>query len=82
MELEPDTDSMDLGHTYVGDTSIKKIFLKNTSSLSVRYRVTLEGQGRRGGREEEKQTFSTSLTYFFLAFVALQTLAPEISGMS
>ena len=42
--LEPDTDRMDFGHTYTGDTSVRKFQLKNTCSLGVRYNIELLGR--------------------------------------
>ena len=51
--LEPDTDRMDFGHTYAGDTSVKKFALKNRCSLAVRYQISLEGRsGEREGFSE------------------------------
>ena len=52
VELEPDTDRLDLGHTYVGDTVLKKLVLRNISSVAVSYRVKLAGQGNRRGDDE------------------------------
>ena len=40
--LSLDSNSLDLGHAMVGDTVTGRIQLTNQSSLSVRYRVTLE----------------------------------------
>ena len=50
--LEPDTNRMDFGHTYMGDTSVRKLQLKNTCPLAVRYRLRLQG------RAKEDKTFS------------------------
>ena len=42
--LEPDSDGMDFGHTYTGDTSVRKFQLKNACSLGVRYNIELLGR--------------------------------------
>ncbi|CAI8016934.1 Cilia- and flagella-associated protein 74, partial [Geodia barretti] len=42
--LEPDSDGMDFGHTYTGDTNVRKFQLKNTCSLGVRYNIELLGR--------------------------------------
>ena len=48
--LEPDTNRIDFGHTYTGDTCIKKLLLKNTCTLGVRYRVRVQGRNGKSGK--------------------------------
>jgi hypothetical protein len=47
--LEPDTSKLEFGHTYVGDTSVKKLQLKNTCPLAIRYRLRLHKGEREDG---------------------------------
>ena len=56
--LEPDTDGMDFGHTYAGDTCTGKFQLKNTSCLAVRYHIKL--QGRKNGKFSKSKTELTN----------------------
>ena len=42
--LELDTEEVDFGHTYVGDTNVRKLELKNAGSLCVWYHVQLQGR--------------------------------------
>ena len=51
--LEPDTDRVDFGHTYTGDQCVKKLQLKNTCSLGVRYHIELQGRKEKGGHFSE-----------------------------
>ena len=59
--LEPDTNRMELGHTYVGDTSVKKLQLKNTCSLGIHYRVKLQGRTNKEGKFSKSNMFLTKL---------------------
>ena len=56
--LEPDMGRMELGHTYVGDASVRKLELRNTCSLGVHYCVRLQGRRK---KEEKKREFSKCL---------------------
>ena len=47
--LEPDTNKLEFSHTYVGDTSVKKLQLKNTCPLAIRYRLRLHKGEREDG---------------------------------
>ena len=63
--LEPDSDGMDFGHTYTGDTSIRKFHLKNTCTLGVRYNIELRRKGAKFGEFCFFSIFFTDSVKFF-----------------
>ena len=52
--LEPDRDRMELGHVFAGDTVVKKLKLRNKSSLEVRYCVRIESRERSREKLDQK----------------------------
>ena len=60
--LEPDRDRMELGHVFAGDTVMKKLKLRNKSSLEVRYCARIESKDI--SREKtDQETFSEYILY-------------------
>ena len=62
--LEPDTNGMDFGHTYAGDTCTGKLQLKE-HQLSGRSLPIIKLQGRKNGKFSKSKTELTNFCTFF-----------------